>query len=86
MPLPIDITAKTKAEHLLHSHWRPSAIASELRNNDVNCSLSTVYSWSQRQQMFGTIEPLPHALHSGRPRRVTTAAKKALLEYQRRRP
>ena len=36
--------------------------------------------------MYRSMGPLPQAQPAGRPRRVTKAAKEALLEYQRRRP
>ena len=86
MPLPLGTAAKAKAEHLLHSHWRPAAIASELRSDGVACTARSVYTWSQRLQMYRTMGPLLQAQPAGRPRRVSKAAKKALLEYQRRRP
>lgn len=36
--------------------------------------------------MYGIINPLSETQHADRPRRVPTAAKEALLEYQRRMP
>ena len=86
MPLPIGPAGRVKAQHLLHSHWRPSAVASELRSDGIRCGTSTVYRWEQRLQMYRTIGPLPQAQPAGPPFRVTKAAKEALLEYQRRRP
>ena len=44
MVLSIDITARVKVEHLLYFYWKSSAIVSELRSDDINCSLSTVYN------------------------------------------
>ena len=35
MPLPIGISAKAKAEHLLYSNWKPSAVAQELSSTDT---------------------------------------------------
>ena len=86
MPLPIGPAAKEKAAHLIHSNWRPDTVARELRSDGIRCGVRTVYSWAERSQMYRTIGPLPHALPPGRPRRITTAAKNALLEYQRRKP
>ena len=52
MPLPLGTPAQAKAEHLLQSYWRSSQVAKEIRY-----SLSTVYSWNQRLQMYRTMSP-----------------------------
>ena len=81
MPLPLGPAAKAKVTHLLYSHWKPAAIAEELRSDGIRCGVSTIYEWSQRLQIYGTMGPLPQAQRANRPRRLLTAAKQALLEY-----
>ena len=76
----IDTATKSKGVELLRSHWRPDAVAIE-----SHCHQSTAYRWEQRLQMFEAPNP-PGRLKTGAPRRITTAAKNALLEYQRRHP
>jgi transposase len=76
----IDTNTKSKAVALLQSHWRPDAIATK-----SHCHLSTAYRWEKRLQTFGAPNP-PGRLRTGRHRKITTAARNSLLEYQRRHP
>ena len=80
MPLPHSTVARTRAEHLLYAHWKPAAVAYEIR-----AGRTTIYKWQERLQMYRQIDN-PTTLPGGRPRRVTTAAKEWLLEYQSRKP
>ena len=70
--------AESTAEQLLASHWKPSAIAKEIR-----CSTRSVERWGERLQIYRSFHS-PHSDSGGRPRRITTAAKQSLLEYQSR--
>ena len=76
----IDTTSRARAVHLLHAHWKPAAIATQLY-----CHQSTVYRWEQRLQAYRTID-IVNPLPVGRSRRIAKAAKEALLEYQRQKP
>ena len=61
---------------LLRTQWKPSAIAAEIR-----CSTSTEIDLGARLQRHWSLCAL-HVVPRGRYRRVHSAAKAALLEYQ----
>ena len=68
---------------LLESHWRPDAVA-----RDARSSVSTAYRWERNLAIYGdTVIPRPlYAQTDGRPRSLSPAALKALIEYQRQKP
>ena len=76
----IDTATKSKAVHLLRTHWRPDAVAEKSR-----CSLSTAYRWEQRLLIYGAPAD-PYRLRTGRPRSIPRAAVESLLQYQKLNP
>lgn len=76
----IDTASRFMASELLQSHWKPSVVAQKIR-----CGRSTPYRWERNIQVYGSLNPHCHGIR-GRPRKLTTAAKEALLEYQDRHP
>ena len=76
----IDTVSKTKSSALLQGRWRPKAVAER-----YSCHSSTVYRWEKRLQVYNDISPA-YPSKRGRSKKINTAAKEALLEYQRRHP
>ena len=76
----IDASSKYKGHELLRSHWRPDAVA-----RNVRCHSATAYRWERRQQMYNSIN-LPHRDKPGRPSKLCYAAVETLLEYLHRYP
>ena len=76
----IDDASRFMASELLKSHWKPSSVAERVR-----CHPATVYRWERNLQVYGSLNPHRHGIR-GRPRRLTSAAKEALLEYLDRYP
>ena len=74
----IDTAIKSKGVELLQSHWRPDAVVFK-----SYCHRFIIYRWEQRLQMFEAFNSSGR-LKIDAPRRIITAAKNALLEYQRR--
>ena len=77
MALPLDSEARSTGSELLRNHWKPEAVAKR-----VGCSTRTAQRWEWNLQVFGCINP-PYLLKAGRPRKVPTAAKKALIQHSR---
>lgn len=62
---------------LLRNHWKPEAVPKR-----VSCSTRTTQRWEWNLYAFGCIHP-PYLLTAGRPPKVPTAAKKALVQHSR---
>ena len=71
----VNSATKSKAVHLLRTHWRPDAVAEKSR-----CSRSIAYPWEQRLRMFGAPSN-PYRLRNGRPRSIPRATIENLLQY-----
>ena len=76
----IDDASRFMASELLQAHWKPSAVAERVR-----CHPVTAHRWERNIQVYGSLNPHRHGIR-GRPRRLTSAAKEALFEYQSRYP
>ena len=74
----IDDASRFMASELLKAHWKPPVVAQKVR-----CHRSTPYRWERNLQVYGSLNPHRHGIR-GRPRRLTSAAKEALLEYRER--
>lgn len=81
MPFRKDAFVRQRAHLLLDSHWRPDAVA-----KDARCSRATAYRWERNPALYGdTVVPRTICTR-GRGRKLSPAAKEALLEYQRQKP
>ena len=74
----IDKARRFTGSELLRSHWKPTAVAQKLRFHPV-----TAYRWERNLQTHGTPNPPCHSTIGPR-RKLTSAAKEKLLEYQNR--
>ncbi len=77
----VDTTRRRTGRELLHSHWRPPGVAQTLRVHR-----STAYVWDRRIHMYGELDTPGGRDLGGRPPRLSVAARKALLQYQRQNP
>ena len=73
----IDTNSRFIGSELLKSHWKPSRVAERVR-----CYLVTAWRWERNIQVYGSLSPHRHGHGAlGRRRKLTSAAKEALLEY-----